>query len=386
MFALVLLITGTGCGDSREITGQPAPVVSQANSETRMKGVWGGYFPGSSLQNPRNGIELHFDRPTQRGGSRHAAGFIHRDGLQGSRHDVVVEETGSRVKLTFDPGTPDQGTFEGELADSHTVRGTFANESRGERIPLTLQHSDSVPLQTLKPATPAAAKLAQQLQDGSEGPETFVVLQLDFTARSKYVVTATRGAIELKHSMTFGYGRYLDQFPYQAHWYLSDNDATTLGFFDRTSPVNVEWNRGVSTIRTMVFYPDWVLLELFPPAFAGGEAQPIYDGIVYQVGSIELPWSSLIDHDGSQMASGSWVAQNYDTGRGLAWDYFTVEGLSMSYTERDSQSADIDEFAVSSQEPGYQNLTLDGATYSVPGNTIKVLRYLGFNVPNSQTP
>lgn len=385
MFGLMLLILGPGCGDSREVIGQLAPVGGAQNGEVRMRGVWGGYFPGSSLQNPRNGIELHFDRPVHRGSARHAAGFIHRDGLQGSRHDVLVEETGSRVKLTFDPGTPDQGIFEGEFEGPHTLRGTFANTRRGERFPVTLQHSDSVPLGTLKPASPVAARLAQQFQDGSDTPEKFVVLQLDFTARSQNVITTTGGAIELKHSLVFGYGRYLDQFPNQAQWYLRNGDPNFLGFADRTSPVNLEWNRGVSTVRTMVFYPDWVLLELFPPAYAGGEGQPIYDGVVYQVGSIELPWTSLINHDGSQMASGSWVAQNYDTGGRTAWDYFTVESLSMSYTERESHSADTDEFAVSLENPGYQNLEIDGTTYSVPGNTVKALRYLGFSIPNSPT-
>ncbi len=190
----------------------------------------------------------------------------------------------------------------------------------------------------------------------------------------------------MPHSLVFGHGRYLDQFPNEAQWYLKNGDPNSLGFADRTSPVNLEWSRGVSTIRTMVFYPDWVLLELFPPAYAGGEGQPIYDGVVYQVGSIELPSTSLIGHDGSQMASGSWVAQNYFTGEDTAWDYFTVEGLSMSYTEQEFHSADTDEFAVSLENPGYQNLEIDGTTYSVPGNTVKALRYLGFSIPNSPTP
>ena len=74
-----------------------------------LTGVWGGYFPGSSLHDPREGVEVRFD-------SQSRNGVIHRvprakppkrppcsPNTAVDRSTVVVHQTGKHVTITF-PG------------------------------------------------------------------------------------------------------------------------------------------------------------------------------------------------------------------------------------------------------------------------------------------
>src|SRR5262249_38165693 len=64
--ALSLHFAACGSDDKRPI----------GSLDQRLSGIWGGYFPGSSLQHPENGIEIHFDRRNADGTFPRAA-FVH---------------------------------------------------------------------------------------------------------------------------------------------------------------------------------------------------------------------------------------------------------------------------------------------------------------------
>lgn len=81
-----------GCGDStvRQISGAPTPAPAATVSPRLMSGIWGGYFPGSSIQKPDHGLEFHFDSALRQDGSLQSAGFVHRANREATRHHLTV--------------------------------------------------------------------------------------------------------------------------------------------------------------------------------------------------------------------------------------------------------------------------------------------------------
>jgi len=359
IWVVLVLLPIWGCGGTsfEEISGasSDAPPVRR-----ELSGVWGGYFPGSSFDRPENGLELHFDRPVQEG-LLSRAGFIHRENRQAHRHDVEVRQSGDQVVLVFDPGSSDEGMFEGVFLDDLTIRGTYTNLARGESHQLDLVPESSVP----DGLQPVSARSAAQQVLPQAGSGDFLTLTLSFN-------NSFPGAEVLNNSIYFGLGP----------WRSSDGNYGTWSSLDDDQDFwsgGINYNRGVSTVRTLVFYPDWLLLELYPPADdENGQADN-------ELASLEVPWSSLIDFDASQLADSSYAVQGFRISQTGDYDVTMgeVTDLQLSY-EATGERFDATGLAVLASSPGSRPVVLSGEVYEVPASTQRMLDSLNFVLPYQQ--
>src|SRR5215831_460568 len=132
-------------------------------------GVWGGYFPGSSLQDPREGVEVRFDRQSRNG-------LIFRVPLAKppkrpcsanpavDRSTVIVHQTGKHVTVTFPGATGDESTFRGTFVNADRIQGKFTNSCRGENFKMDLVSADSAG-ETPDPADRSHGRERQDVYD-----------------------------------------------------------------------------------------------------------------------------------------------------------------------------------------------------------------------------
>lgn len=360
LVALIASLCIWGCGDSgfeQQISGAPA---NSPPIRTQLSGVWGGYFPGSSFQHPEAGLELHFERPI-RDGVLHRAGFIHREERQAHRHDVEVQQFGDQVVLTFDPGSADEGLFEGVFVDDNTLRGTYTNEARGESYTMDLVDADSVEVE-IKPILSQAVAPAPRAQGAGSD---YLTLQLKFNHTfGQYPVLAT--------TMSFGLGPYRDFSFADSRWKADRAFTNESCLSDECSAVAQE---GHSTVSTMTFYPNWLLLEIYSDPEDPGQD----DNFTALLASIELPWECLITLDGSRMASGSWAHQFFDDDGDEISRSGVLSDLQMSW-QPTAERFDMSGFAVRADNADYRDVFVDFDNFNVPANARDMLESLGFTL------
>ena len=352
-----------GCGDSgvQQISGVPAPAPAVGVNSRLLSGVWGGYFPGSSIQKPDHGVEFHFDAPLRQDGSILSGGFVHRPNREGTRHDLTVEREGDQVTITLGKGTLDEGIFRGQFVDRLTIQGSYTNVARGESHPVKLIESGSPELRELRPASiPEPGGQVSSLSADLSKP---VNLRLDFT--TKY------GDNSFQHTVNFGYGPY--EYGDRDH---GSYEVVSGQNFYWVNPISgggaVTYFRGYSTVASMSFYPDWLLLEGWDQTAPRTE-RPIF--------SMELPWDSLLTLDASKLASGSEATELISADNGWFSEYCEVSQLKLSYIPSPSADLDASIFRYEPGIPPFRNVVVGGNVYQVPCNTIKLLEYLDFEVP-----
>jgi hypothetical protein len=362
LLGLTLALLSVSCGDSAalDVSGQTVAAPTSPTTQ-RLRGVWGGYFPGSSYLNPEQGLEIHFDRQKHQG-LVHGAAFVHRANWQAFRHSVDANEFGDSVVLTFDPGSSEEATFQGTFVNPNLVRGTFRHQRRGESYEMDLVAADSAPLETLKPLSLAG----QEASVNAQAAASYLTLQLEFDAVSETIPDGSR-----HHRLLYGYGiksegRWLDREP-----------GAPLGFDDKADTYG--GGRGITDMAQMNFFPDWVYLDAFPPLDAEWFDSPVF--------SIELPWWALLTLDGSKLAGKNYAAQTYFDFRSAStkYVYAEVKNLKLSYVET-PQRLDAPEIAVTVQNADRLDVPYSPGIFStdvevarqVPRNTRTILERLGF--------
>lgn len=365
---LLLLMVGCGSSSNDFVGTVNSNAASSPLAPLQLSKTWGGYFPGSSFQHPETGLELHLDGPF-RNGMLHRAGFIHRANLQGHRHDVQVQKSGSEVVLIFDPGSSDEGRFNGTLVDDHTLRGTYTNQNRNESLNLDLVAADSVSAQ-LRPLHQAKALESTVLPQSSANG--YLTLRLDF-------LDSYPGFPSIQNNVFFGLGPYYNSGFADSHW-QSNNNFNNGEYHQLEGVYGVNTVNGFSTVSTMFFFPDWLLLDLYaiPDEVAFGGTH---------LASFELPWSALLNLDASHLATGSYAYQTFSRhefdGTNSTITAGSISNMRLSW-ERTSERCDIENFAVPADKPDYRTVVVGGNAYSVPANARRLLESLNFVIPYQQ--
>lgn len=233
---LVLVCLGlflSGCGGSGQIGDLGSPGVSTAGPvEFPLRGIWGGYFPGSSLDNPKAGLEIHFER-------RSSNVFIHRLSGPATRSRVAVQRSGNDVVLSFPGAQGDDSTFSGSFVSPDRIRGRFQNLSRNENFTLELVSADSaLPLTDLRPATPAAGLLT-----GSQPSPPYNTLRIETRLKDNMYAFVT------------GLGYYFTPGSFRVN-----ADYPPPGESDDWVRYNIY---GTSAVLQLAFYPDWIVFDLY---------------------------------------------------------------------------------------------------------------------------
>src|SRR5262245_23016617 len=204
-----------------------------------LEGVWGGYFPGSSLQDPREGVEVRFDRQSRNG-------IIHRVPLAKppkrppcsantavDRSTVIVHQTGKHVTITFPGARGDESTFDGTFVNADRIQGKFTNSCRGESFKMDLVSADSVgrsPVPGPPPGPPTPAP-----------PGKHLTLQIEVTDEDGNTYT-----------FRFGLGYY-----YNPGTWTTDDDVPAPGFSSEDRHSNP------SAVLQVPFFPDWIDFNLY---------------------------------------------------------------------------------------------------------------------------
>ena len=292
----------------------------------------GGYFPGSSPQNPERGIEIHFAR-------QNGAAFIHRASNRSKRYPVTSTVTGDQVLILFGANSADEGRFTGSFVRENLLRGNYTNPSRGENYPLDLSLADGTGLAEVQGGakSPGAAQVVS-------GP--YVTLRLDFQAKDGF------GSPNRSFSIHYGLGFATDREGggTRASWKLVGGQSS-LG-----NP-GAEVTGGLATTSRLVFYPDWVVLDAF------GHSN--FNSLL----SLELPRLDLVRLSGANLAED---ASSVEAGQNKVWQ---VVDLALSY-DSSPIPLDIVPLLTSAQNPKNQTVVLSGQSYQVPDNMFLFLSAL----------
>jgi hypothetical protein len=367
-FMALLMFFLVGCGSSGNdfvSTNSAGGNATNTLVGGQLARTWGGYFPGSSFQHPETGLELHLDGPV-RNGVLHRAGFIHRKNLEGHRHDVQVQQNGNDVVLVFDPGSSDEGRFNGTLIDDHTLRGTYTNASRGEAHSLDLIASTAVP-QEIRPIQAKAAESSVRPLASKSG---YLTLRLDF-------VSIYEGFPSIQNTVDFGLGPYYNSGFADSTW--RGNNNFNDGEYTWDGGIGANTSQGYSTVSAMFFFPDWLLLDLYArPSDTTGSGH---------LASFQLPWTSLITLDTSKLGSGSYAYQAFQV-TGSNGTFFTsgccsISNMRLSW-ETTTDRFDFEDFAVPADNPGYRSVLLGTTVYTIPANAAAMLKSVGFVVTYQQ--
>ena len=361
----VLMLFLVGCGNSGNdfvSTSSTGGNVTSTLLQGQLSRTWGGYFPGSSFQHPETGLELHLDGPV-RNGVLHRAGFIHRKNLEGHRHDVQVQQQGKAVVLVFDPGSSDEGRFNGTLINDHTLRGTYTNPSRGEAHNLDLIASTAVPQEV----RPIHAKAVESPVRPLASQTGYLTLRLDF-------LSSFDGFPSIQNTVDFGLGPYYNSGFADSTW--RGNHDFNDGEYTWDGGIGANTSQGYSTVSTMFFFPDWLLLDLYSrPSDTSGSGH---------LASFQLPWTALITLDASKLAGGSYAYQGFQVtgsnGTFLTAGCCSISNLKLSW-ETTTDRFDFDSFAVPAENPDYREVMVEGDVYTVPGNATRMLESIGYSVP-----
>lgn len=361
----LLLLVLVGCGSSGNDfvgTGSSGSTANATLLQGQLSKTWGGYFPGSSFQQPETGLEVHLEGPV-RNGVFHRAGFIHRKNLEAHRHDVQVQQEGSAVVLVFDPGSSDEGRFSGTLINDHTLRGTYTNSSRGEAHNLDLISSTAVP-QDIRPIHAKAVESPVRPLASQTG---YLTLRLDF-------LSSFSGFPSIQNTVNFGLGPYYNSGFADSTW--RGNHNFNDGEYTWDGGIGADTSEGFSTVSYMFFFPDWLLLDLYArPSDTSGSGH---------LASFQLPWTSLITLDASKLGSGSYAYQRFQV-TGSNGTYFTAGCCSISNMqmrwETTTDRFDFDSFAVPADSPGYRSVVVEGDVYTVPANATRMLENMEYHVP-----
>ena len=200
----------------------------------------------------------------------------------------------------------------------------------------------------------------------------YLTLRLDF-------LNSYDGYLSIQNSVYFGFGPYYNSGFADSFWW-SNNSFDNGEYSWEVERLGVNTNSGYSTVKTMFFFPDWLLLDLYakPSDVAfGGDL----------LGSFQLPWSALLTLDASQLASGSYAYQNFQLQEVYGTESIATAGsisnMRLSWAPT-AERLDLDSFAVPADNPDYRNVVLGGNVYSVPANARRLLESLNFVIPYQQ--
>jgi hypothetical protein len=316
---LLLAIASASCSDADHASDVEFP----------LQGFWGGYFPGSSREDPRAGVEIHFERHGRNG-------FIHRDAGTAHRALVSVERDGNDVKITFDGTDEDDSTFEGRFVDADRIRGRFTNEARGESLPLELVRAESIGLTTPAPL-PTTTLGEPTFASAAQAPlAPHVTLQIRAATESGTVYT-----------FLFGLGYWFNP----GRWTSADTIPN--------SPVPAT---GPTAVLQLLFFPSWIVFDAYA-----------YASEVILSASIEVPISDFLPVD----ASGPRHLTYDDCSFVGVWPYDeSVLWVEMQYVETDDWYDRVP-WPTRTSDPPY-TLEYDNETYQVPANAGEML--IGFGV------
>lgn len=231
---LGLLVSGlfVGCGDHAESSDmQPQPFP--------MQGVWGGHFPGYTLDDPQAGIEIHFHRASNNA-------FLHRTNPHhAARATVTVERQGNDVTLHFRTNHGDDSVFRGSIVDQHTLRGRYSNPGRGEDFIMDFVSAVSVfpeadiVAQPRQPAPQASSAPASAQQENFH--DTLLVIEAYDEQGSRY---------------EFGFG---------LGYYYSPGLARVWGELPPGADAEILMPHVVAptAVIQMAFFPDWISFDVY---------------------------------------------------------------------------------------------------------------------------
>jgi hypothetical protein len=306
--------------------------------EYPLEGVWGGHFPGSSLQNPREGIEVHFDRQSRNG-------FIHRvprakppkrllcsANAAVDRSTVVVHQTGKHVTITFPGAKGDESTFSGTFVNTDRIQGSFTNSCRGENYKMDLVSADSAGRSPV-PRPPSVPP--------TQTPATKQHLTL------KIVATDEDGKT---YTFLYGLGYYYNP----GTWTTKDTIPAGAGFTDL--------HTGPTAVLQLLFFPDWIVFDLY--------GQPSQ---LTEMASLEVRLT-----DFAKVAPNAPQTITPDDSSFVgAWPYDTpATSITMSYVATDD-FLDREGWGTDAVSPEMLRISAGGEQYSVPYNAGSLL--LGFD-------
>lgn len=291
-----------------------------------LEGVWGGYFPGSSADDPHAGVEIHFPRQ-----GRNA--FVHHEDGTAHRATVSVERDGNDVTLTFAGRPGDSSSFHGNFVGSDRIRGRWES-TRDESFPLDLVRPEST---GLVPLTPPASSSPLAVARPAETAELAPHVTMQIQARTEDGVTYT---------FLFGMG-----------WYFNPGTWKSPDVIPNQQMIST----GPSAVLQQVFFPSWIVLDAYA-----------YDSQILMAASLEMP---LADFLAVNPRSPRTVTPYEDSFVGVWPDDVPAVSVQLSYVETDD-FYDRVPWPTRATDPEYA-VEYDGKEYQVPANAGEMV--LGFS-------
>lgn len=303
-----------GCNGEETVSTEPVTPVTE-QQEFRLEGIWGGYFPGSSAQNPSAGLELNFER-------RSRGGFVLRGDRDLTASNIQLVREGNKVTVTLDAGDPDISVFTGSFVDADTLQGTFQNASRGEDLELTLKHSTAADLPDLR---------QDEIQAAAQTP--YLTTRFDVIANG------------ITYSFYYG---------------LGNNSTPGLWGTVEGSPPMGGLNAGSTEVAQLIFFPKTLVFDLLPEVSL---SFPAY--IEFQVEDFaQVNTDAAVS---SPQGKGSYVLDS----SGLEQPVTSAQARYVATP----QLFDRADWATSFNNPDTQTIVILRRLYRVPFNTFQLLQH-----------